>query len=101
MLKEKVTEKLKNKDIKLGLSRWVCARFGFDSKILRSFRIRVEKIMFKTQIFQADSDRIFETDKFLAGLVPSHVLMGRVKNYKRLPQRCSRTIQKIEKLVGI
>jgi len=49
--------------VRIGFDPLICGFFGFGL-----FRIRVKKIVFKTQNFQADSGRIFKLTQFLTGL---------------------------------
>ena len=73
LLRRKIL-KIKNKDIIFWSSGQVRVRVGFDTKLYGFFgfgllRIRVEKILFKTQKFQANSDQ------FLSGLLVGHQIL--------------------------
>ena len=50
--------------VRVGFDPLICGFFGFGL-----FRVRVEKIVFRTQNFRAGSGRVFGSGQFLTGLV--------------------------------
>ena len=74
LLREKKILKIKSKYIIFGSSGRVRVRVRFDPKIygffgFGLFRVRVEKIVFRTQNFRTGSGRVFGSGQFLTGLL--------------------------------